>query len=115
LALRWQRAQQIDPASIEPLGLGWYVVPNLPALIGPAGSGKTYTALTPPRTSCPGGRIAVNLAPVGRRQEGPAYNLPIAAALLALDGQMLCELDGVLFVGGLSLDGAVLHPQWRPS
>ena len=28
LALRWQRAQQIDPASIEPLGLGWYVVPS---------------------------------------------------------------------------------------
>jgi hypothetical protein len=26
LGLRWQRAQQIDPASIEPLGLGWYVV-----------------------------------------------------------------------------------------
>ena len=28
LALRWQRAQQIDPASIEPLGPGWYVVPS---------------------------------------------------------------------------------------
>ena len=28
LALRWQRAQQIDPASIEPPGLGWYVVPR---------------------------------------------------------------------------------------
>jgi hypothetical protein len=26
LALRWQRAQQIDPASIEPFGLGWYAV-----------------------------------------------------------------------------------------
>jgi len=28
LSLRWQRAQQIDPVSIEPLGLGWYVVPS---------------------------------------------------------------------------------------
>ena len=28
LGLRWQRAQHIDPASIEPLGLGWYVVPS---------------------------------------------------------------------------------------
>jgi predicted nucleic acid-binding Zn finger protein len=28
LALRWQRAWQIDPASIEPLGLGRYVVPS---------------------------------------------------------------------------------------
>ena len=28
LALRWQRAQQIDAASIQPLGLGCYVVPS---------------------------------------------------------------------------------------
>jgi len=28
LLLRWQRAKQSDPASIEPLGLGWYVVPS---------------------------------------------------------------------------------------
>jgi len=28
LGLRWQRAQQIGPASIEPLGLGWYIVPS---------------------------------------------------------------------------------------
>ena len=28
LQLRWQRAQQIDPAGIEELGLGWYVVPS---------------------------------------------------------------------------------------
>jgi hypothetical protein len=34
LALRWQRAYQIDPASIEPLGLGWYVVPSSREPIG---------------------------------------------------------------------------------
>jgi hypothetical protein len=36
LSLRWQRAQQIDPASIEPLGLGWYVVqqPRQPRVDG---------------------------------------------------------------------------------
>ncbi len=28
LKLRWERAQQIDPAGIEDLGQGWYVVPS---------------------------------------------------------------------------------------
>lgn len=28
LSLRWERAQQIDRSAIEPLGLGWYVVPS---------------------------------------------------------------------------------------
>jgi hypothetical protein len=28
LALRWQRAQQIDRASIQPLGHGWFSVPS---------------------------------------------------------------------------------------
>ena len=63
----------------------------------------------------PGGRIAVNLAPAYLRKEGPPYHLPIAAALLALNGQMLCELDGALSVSELSLDGAVQHREWRPS
>ena len=28
LQLRWDRAQQIDPAGIEELGLGWFIVPS---------------------------------------------------------------------------------------
>ena len=28
LALRWQRAQQVDRAAIATLGHGWYVVPS---------------------------------------------------------------------------------------
>ena len=66
----------------------------------------------------PGGRIAVNLAPAYLRKvrkEGPPYNLPIAAALLALNGQMLCKLDGALPVGELSSGGSVQHREWRPS
>jgi hypothetical protein len=27
LSLRWERAQRIDRSAIEPLGLGWYIVP----------------------------------------------------------------------------------------
>ena len=65
------------------------------------GASKTCTALTSATHLVPDGRIAVNLAPADLRKEGPAYNLLIAAALLAPNGQMLCELDGALSVGEL--------------
>jgi magnesium chelatase family protein len=57
----------------------------------------------------PRGRVTVNLAPADLRKEGPAYDLPIAAALLALNGQIACDLEGALFVGELSLDGSLRH------
>jgi hypothetical protein len=28
LSLRWERAQHIDRSTIEPLGLGWHIVPG---------------------------------------------------------------------------------------
>jgi magnesium chelatase family protein len=57
----------------------------------------------------PRGRLTVNLAPADLRKEGPAYDLPIAAALLALSGQLPADLDSCLFLGELSLDGSVKH------
>jgi magnesium chelatase family protein len=59
--------------------------------------------------SYPRGRLTINLAPADLRKEGPAYDLPIAAALLILSGQLPPDLDGALFVGELSLDGSVRH------
>jgi magnesium chelatase family protein len=57
----------------------------------------------------PRGRLTINLAPADLRKEGPAYDLPIAAALLALSGQLPVDLDSAVFVGELSLDGTVRH------
>jgi magnesium chelatase family protein len=55
-------------------------------------------------------RITVNLAPADLRKEGPAYDLPIAVAILAASQQVWPDkLDGTLMVGELSLDGAVRH------
>ena len=59
--------------------------------------------------SYPRGRLTVNLAPADLRKEGPAYDLPIAVALLILAEQMPADLEGVLFLGELSLDGSVRH------
>ena len=57
----------------------------------------------------PRGRLTVNLAPADLRKEGPAYDLPIAVALLILAEQVPSDLAGSLFLGELSLDGSVRH------
>ena len=57
----------------------------------------------------PRGRLTVNLAPADLRKEGPAYDLPIAVALLILAEQIPPDLEGALFLGELSLDGSVRH------
>ncbi|MGH2537695.1 MAG: YifB family Mg chelatase-like AAA ATPase [Candidatus Promineifilaceae bacterium] len=55
-------------------------------------------------------RITVNLAPADLRKEGPAYDLPIAVGILAASQQVWPDkVEGALFVGELSLDGAVRH------
>jgi magnesium chelatase family protein len=53
-------------------------------------------------------RIVVNLAPADLKKSGCAFDVAIAAATLAALGVVPCEsLDGVLFLGELSLSGAV--------
>jgi hypothetical protein len=56
LSLRWERAQHIDPSAIEPLGLGWYIVPSSRGPTGyavhieldPAGQSRSPSRANPP-------------------------------------------------------------------
>jgi magnesium chelatase family protein len=53
-------------------------------------------------------RITVNLAPADVRKSGSGYDLPIAIGILAAAGQIPVDsLDGVVFLGELSLDGSL--------
>jgi len=52
-------------------------------------------------------RITVNLAPADLRKEGSAFDLAIAAAILATSGQIGTDLQNTLIVGELSLDGTL--------
>jgi magnesium chelatase family protein len=54
-------------------------------------------------------RITVNLAPADMRKAGPAYDLPIAVALLRSSGQVPDTAGSELFLGELSLDGSLRH------
>ncbi|MBU6454281.1 MAG: YifB family Mg chelatase-like AAA ATPase [Cyanobacteria bacterium REEB67] len=56
----------------------------------------------------PGKKWLVNLAPCDIRKEGPAYDLPIATAILAATGLLNSELiANMWFIGELSLSGSV--------
>jgi magnesium chelatase family protein len=52
----------------------------------------------------------VNLAPAAVRKEGPTYDLPIAVAVLVMQGLVAPNcLDDALVIGELSLEGTVRH------
>jgi magnesium chelatase family protein len=52
-------------------------------------------------------RITVNLSPADVRKEGANFDLPIALGLLAAAGVMRRDVDDLLLIGALSLDGAI--------
>lgn len=53
-------------------------------------------------------RLTVNLAPADQRKEGPAFDLPIAIAVLMASGQLENQdLSDTLLLGELSLDGTL--------
>jgi magnesium chelatase family protein len=54
-------------------------------------------------------RITANLAPADVKKEGPAYDLPIAVAILMATEQITADLSDTIFLGELSLDGALRH------
>ncbi len=54
-------------------------------------------------------RITASLAPADLRKAGPAYDLPIALALLISSGQVPPTPESAMFLGELSLDGGLRH------
>jgi magnesium chelatase family protein len=54
-------------------------------------------------------RVTVNLAPADLKKEGPAYDLPLALAITMASDQVPSADGRALFLGELSLDGAVRH------
>jgi magnesium chelatase family protein len=57
----------------------------------------------------PSTRITVNLAPADLKKEGPSYDLPIAVGMLLATGQLTADVTRTVFLGELSLDGALRH------
>src|SRR5688500_8539314 len=53
-------------------------------------------------------RITVNLSPADLRKQGVSFDLPIALGVLAAAGRVTRrDVDDVLLIGALSLDGGI--------
>jgi magnesium chelatase family protein len=69
---------------------------------------RVRAALRAARLPWPASRVVVNLAPADVRKEGPAFDLPIALALLAAQGRIpRTRLATATVIGELGLDGRV--------
>ena len=70
---------------------------------------RVRAAMASCRLSFPIARMTINLSPADVRKEGPAYDLPIALAIMASCGMIEREaLDSIAAIGELSLSGGVL-------
>ncbi len=75
---------------------------------------RVQTAVANTGLPWPGGRVAINLAPADLRKEGPAFDVPLALAVLIAAGAVKRRLgapgpslDRILAAGELALDGRV--------
>ncbi len=92
-------------------GLTAFVIVGLPDAAVNEAKERVKAAIKNSGCLFPYKHITVNLAPADLRKEGPAYDLPIAVGILHASGQVNPneELTNALFLGELSLDGALRH------
>lgn len=88
-------------------GIGFYLV-GLPDNAVKESQERIRAAFENSGYRMTGKKVVVNLAPADLRKEGSAFDLSIAAAILAASGQMdAARLGDYVILGELSLDGTV--------
>jgi magnesium chelatase family protein len=102
---------EAHPVSVEAdvgTGLPSFSIVGLPDAAVQEARERVRAAIRNSGFDLPPRRIVVNLAPGDRRKEGPAFDLPIALAILIATGQARQEpARGHLAVGELALDGSL--------
>ncbi len=89
-------------------GLPGFAIVGLPDAAVQEARERVRVAITNSGYKFPTKKVIVNLAPAHLRKEGPAFDLPIALAVLAVSGVVPTEsLKGVGIIGELSLDGGL--------
>lgn len=90
-------------------GMPMFEIVGLPDAAVKESRERVRAAMAACQMAFPVARLTINLAPADVRKEGPAYDLPIALAILAsmgvIDGDALA---GMAAVGELSLSGSVV-------
>ena len=90
-------------------GLPSFTIVGLPDTAVQEARERVRAAIRNSGSDFPMRRITVNLAPADLRKAGPAYDLPIALALLHSTSQVEEVPDRSVFLGELSLDGGLRH------
>src|SRR5438067_7060703 len=90
-------------------GLPNFFLVGLPTHVVREARERVRTAIKNSGLVFPLRRITVNLAPAELPKQGPAYDLPLALAILVASGQVEQPGQDVMFLGELSLDGRLRH------
>lgn len=89
-------------------GVNFYLV-GLPDNAVKESQKRIETAIKTNDYEWPGKKIVINMAPADIRKEGSAYDLTLAAGVLAASGQVNEDLlSDFVIMGELSLDGSIL-------
>lgn len=89
-------------------GLPGFSVVGLPDAAVQEAQERVRVAISNRGYKFPTKKVIVNLAPANLRKEAPAFDLPIALAVLAVSGVVPAQsLEGAGVVGELSLDGSL--------
>lgn len=89
-------------------GLPGFSIVGLPDAAVQEARERVRVAISNSGFKFPTKKVIVNLAPANLRKEGPAFDLPIALAVLAVSGVVPApSLERAGIVGELSLDGAL--------
>ncbi len=90
-------------------GLPAFEIVGLPDTAVKESKERIRSALKNSGRSLPSRRITLNLAPADIKKEGASLDLPLAIGVLKATGQLLADTDEIVFIGELSLDGAIRH------
>ncbi len=88
-------------------GMPGYEMVGLPGEAVRESKERVRAAIKNSRFDYPQTRITVNLAPADTKKQGPIYDLAIALGLLGASGQINAPDEKSVFLGELSLDGAL--------
>lgn len=96
---------EVDIAS----GLPYFGVVGLPDAAVSEARERARAAVRNSGGFFPMKRIVANLAPANLKKAGPAYDLPLAVAILLSSGQVEADVSRMVFLGELSMDGSIKH------
>ena len=89
-------------------GLSVFNIVGLPDAAVKESQHRVQAAIKNSGFTFPNRKITVNLAPADIKKEGPAFDLPMAIGILAAGGALPPgPLEGIAFLGELSLDGTL--------